>query len=58
MAKLQYKFVVNFQSPPGECAKATKYAISVGYRHIDAAWLYGNEKEVGEGVREAIKEGK
>ncbi|XP_050311287.1 aldo-keto reductase family 1 member B1-like [Anthonomus grandis grandis] len=44
-------------SPPGECAKATKHAIHVGYRSIDAAWLYGNEKEVGEGVREAIAEG-
>jgi len=45
------------QSSPGECAQATKYAIQVGYRHIDAAWLYGNEKEVGEGVRKAIEEG-
>ncbi|CAG9765107.1 unnamed protein product [Ceutorhynchus assimilis] len=44
-------------SPPGKCAQTVKYAIEVGYRHIDAAWLYGNEMEVGEGVRKAIEEG-
>ncbi|XP_030761987.1 aldo-keto reductase family 1 member B1-like [Sitophilus oryzae] len=44
-------------SPPGECEKTVKHALSVGYRHIDCAWLYGNEKEVGDGVRAAIKEG-
>ncbi|KAL1505962.1 hypothetical protein ABEB36_005405 [Hypothenemus hampei] len=43
-------------SAPGECAATTKYAIEVGYRHIDAAWLYSNEKEVGQGVRQAIAE--
>jgi alcohol dehydrogenase (NADP+) len=33
-----------------------KYAIKVGYRHIDAAWAYENQDEVGEGIREAIDE--
>ena len=36
-----------WQSAEGECAKAVEYALKVGYRHIDAAPLYGNEK-VGE----------
>jgi diketogulonate reductase-like aldo/keto reductase len=32
-------------------------SIKVGYRHIDCASVYGNEKEVGEGLHQAIKEG-
>ncbi|XP_060523738.1 aldo-keto reductase family 1 member B1-like [Cylas formicarius] len=46
-----------YLSHSGECARAVKHAISVGYRHFDCAWFYGNEKEVGDGIREAIKEG-
>lgn len=40
-----------WQSPKNETAKAVKHAISVGYRYIDTAFAYGNESEVGEGVR-------
>ncbi|CAH1269906.1 AKR1A1 [Branchiostoma lanceolatum] len=45
------------KSKPNEVATAVKVAIGGGYRHIDAAWLYGNEAEVGQGVREAIRDG-
>lgn len=34
-----------------------KDAIDAGYRHIDTAFFYGNESEVGQGVREKITEG-
>jgi diketogulonate reductase-like aldo/keto reductase len=35
------------------CVQAVKTALQVGYRHIDTAWFYGNEKEVGEGLRQS-----
>jgi 2,5-diketo-D-gluconate reductase A len=40
-----------FQIPPEETKQATLTALEVGYRHIDTAEMYGNEKEVGEAVR-------
>ncbi|CAI3968946.1 MAG: aldo/keto reductase [Pseudomonadota bacterium] len=39
------------------CAETTYQAIKAGYRHLDCAADYGNEKEVGEGIKRAIDEG-
>src|SRR5215475_6821538 len=33
------------------CAKMVEEALKLGYRHIDTAEMYGNEEEVGEGLR-------
>jgi len=40
-----------FQIKPAETVEATVAALEVGYRHIDTAEMYGNEKEVGEAIR-------
>ena len=40
-----------FQSPPAETVGAVEAAIAVGYRLIDTAAAYANEREVGEGIR-------
>jgi diketogulonate reductase-like aldo/keto reductase len=40
-----------FQSPPEETTAAVQAALDTGYRHIDTAAAYGNEREVGEGIR-------
>jgi 2,5-diketo-D-gluconate reductase A len=40
-----------FQIPPDETAEAVRAALDVGYRHIDTAEMYGNEREVGQAVR-------
>jgi 2,5-diketo-D-gluconate reductase A len=42
-----------FQIPPDETVKATTTALDIGYRHIDTAQMYGNEREVGRAVRES-----
>ncbi len=40
-----------FQIPPGDTAEAVERALDVGYRHIDTAEMYRNEKGVGDALR-------
>ncbi|MBP0457893.1 aldo/keto reductase [Streptomyces montanisoli] len=42
-----------FQIPPEDTRAAVLTALETGYRHIDTAQMYGNEREVGQAVRDS-----
>lgn len=42
-----------YQIEPDQTAEAVRTALDIGYRHIDTAEMYGNEKGVGQGIRDA-----
>jgi diketogulonate reductase-like aldo/keto reductase len=47
----QFGLGVYLTKSGNECTNAVTWALETGYRHIDTARIYGNEKEVGEAVR-------
>ncbi|MEM9907456.1 MAG: aldo/keto reductase [Cyanobacteria bacterium P01_D01_bin.44] len=46
-----------WKSHEGDAYQAVKEALRIGYRHIDGAWIYGNEAEVGRAICESISDG-
>ena len=42
-----------FQTPPDETVTAVETALRVGYRHVDTAAAYGNEREVGKAIHQS-----
>jgi 2,5-diketo-D-gluconate reductase A len=42
-----------YQIEPERTAASVRTALDIGYRHIDTAEMYGNEKEVAQGIRDA-----
>ncbi len=43
-----------FQSQKGEVQAAVLEALQLGYGHIDTAYGYGNEKEIGDALKEFL----
>ncbi|GAB2290001.1 NADPH-dependent aldo-keto reductase, chloroplastic [Dionaea muscipula] len=56
-AKIPSVGLGTWQSDPGVVGRAVEFAIKVGYRHIDCAQVYGNEKEIGLVFKNLIAEG-
>lgn len=46
-------FQSDSRSPPGTCKQAVLTALKAGIRHIDTAYSYGTENEVGEAIGES-----
>lgn len=46
-----------WKSAPGEVGTAIIEAIKMGYRHIDCAAIYNNEKEIGEALKQVLSDG-
>ncbi|MNI29226.1 Glyoxal reductase [compost metagenome] len=46
-----------WQLEPDDARRMVREALRIGYRHIDTAWIYRNEKAVGEGIADAVAEG-
>jgi glycerol 2-dehydrogenase (NADP+) len=42
-----------WRSEPGQVRQAVSFALKNGYSHIDAALIYGNEHEVGQGIKDS-----
>merc|ERR1712137_1024043 len=45
-----------WQSKANEVKNAVSIALKNGYRHIDTAWIYGNEEEIGEAFKETFSD--
>lgn len=52
-AKVPVLGLGTWQADGGECYRAVLEGLAIGYRHVDTAQIYGNEAEVGEGIKDS-----
>ncbi|XP_037703908.1 aldo-keto reductase family 1 member C4-like isoform X3 [Choloepus didactylus] len=57
MPILGFGTAASAEVPKSETEEATKIAIDAGYRHIDSAFVYDNEEQVGCAIRSKIADG-
>nr|XP_020757457.1 dihydrodiol dehydrogenase 3-like isoform X2 [Odocoileus virginianus texanus] len=57
MPVLGFGTLASPEVPKSEALEVTKFAIEVGFRHIDCAHLYQNEEQVGQAIRSKIEDG-
>ncbi|XP_037061849.1 aldo-keto reductase family 1 member C2-like isoform X2 [Peromyscus leucopus] len=57
MPVLGYGTAQNPEVPKSKILESTKIAIDIGFRHIDSAYVYQNEKETGQAIRRKIADG-
>ncbi|XP_047316460.1 NADPH-dependent aldo-keto reductase, chloroplastic-like [Impatiens glandulifera] len=56
-AKIPSLGLGTWQADPGLVGQAIAAAVKIGYRHIDCAQIYGNEKEIGVALKNLFEEG-
>ncbi|KAK7267957.1 hypothetical protein RIF29_20638 [Crotalaria pallida] len=56
-AKIPSLGLGTFLSDPATLSNAIATAVKVGYRHIDCAHIYGNQKEIGSALKKLFEEG-
>lgn len=56
-AKMPLMGLGTFLSARGEVYQAVRWAIKLGYKHIDCASVYGNQSEIGQALHDAVAEG-